>query len=261
MTAEQRLFSRLVKDPKSMTHRPITGRRQQFRSPEDIIEANHEQRTESRHHHRRVAGYRRRPGQGLSGSQLPGRGDVALDQAEQRPGHRRGPRRHRRSRDGRARREGGHLALRTDRHAGQQCRHLHRQAVHRLHGRGLRVEDRDQPRRLLPHHAARRGRDAEAGLRPHRQHHDEPDRSADRRRADGARQSHQGRHQLGHQGARHRICREGHPRERRLAWHHQDPDARAGDPRVPRRRSIRSSAWAKSATSWRRSSTSSPPAS
>ncbi len=32
----------------------------------------------------------------------------------------------------------------------------------------------DQPRRLLPPHAARRGRDAQAGLRPHRQHHDEP---------------------------------------------------------------------------------------
>ena len=71
----------------------------------------------------------------------------------------------------------GDVALRADRHAGQQCRHLHRQALHRLHGRGLRVEDRDQSRRLLPHHAARRGRDAEAGLRPHRQHHHEPCRS------------------------------------------------------------------------------------
>ena len=45
-----------------------------------------------------------------------------------------------------------------------------------------------------------------------------------------ARQSHQGRHQLGHQGAGDRICHEGHPRERRLPRHHQDPDAHRGNP-------------------------------
>ncbi|WP_187640123.1 SDR family oxidoreductase [Bosea sp. F3-2] len=35
------------------------------------------------------------------------------------------------------------------RHAGQQCRHLHRQALHRLHGRRFRSQDRDQSRRFF----------------------------------------------------------------------------------------------------------------
>jgi NAD(P)-dependent dehydrogenase (short-subunit alcohol dehydrogenase family) len=52
-------------------------------------------------------------------------------------------------------------------------------------------------------------RDAEAGLRPHRQHHDQPDRPCDRRRADRSRQPDQGRHQFGDEGACHRICHQG----------------------------------------------------
>ena len=76
------------------------------------------------------------------------------------------------------------LAVRADRHAGQQCRHLHRQILHRLHGRGLRHQDRDQSRRLLPHHAAGRDGDAQAGIRPHRQHHHEPRRSSEQQCAE-----------------------------------------------------------------------------
>src|SRR5262249_52154196 len=41
--------------------------------------------------------------------------------------------------------------------------------------------------------------------------------------------------QLGHEGARHRICREGRPCECRFPRHNQDADARGGDPRFPGR--------------------------
>ena len=196
------------------------------------------------------ARHRRRSGQGVSGPQLSGRGDLPFDRA--RPAIRtswrsaatsairRPPRRVARA---------GDRAIRADRHAGQQCRHLHRQAVHRLHGRGFQRQDRDQPRRLLPHHAAGRGRDAEAGIRPHRQHHHEPRRSCGRRCADRARQPDQGRHQLGHQGAGDRIRHQGHPRERRLPGYHQDPDAPGGDPRIPGGASPDEAAWARSRTS------------
>ena len=101
----------------------------------ELIEDHHEQRAKSGHHHRRFARHRRWSGQGVSGPQLSGRGDVPLDQPEQRSGHPGGPRRHRRSGDRRGADREAIVAIRADRHAGQQCRHLHRQAVHRLHAR------------------------------------------------------------------------------------------------------------------------------
>ena len=82
----------------------------------------------------------------------------------------------------------------------------------------------------------------------------------DRRRADGACQPDQGRHQFGDQGARHRIRDEGHPGERRLAGHHQDADARSGESRISRRAASGQADGRRSATSWTRFSISNPPA-
>ena len=141
--------------------------------------------------------------------------------------------RHLRSRHRAADRFGGARAFRPHRLAGQQCRHLHRQAVHRLHRGRLRVGRRDQPRKLLPPHQARRGRDAEAGLGPHRADHDQPGRSRQQQRSLGAGVADQGRIERRHQIAGDRIRKAGHPRQRGVARRHQDADACARDARVP----------------------------
>ena len=139
--------------------------------------AYHGYRTESCSHHRRIAGHRRRPRQGLSRPQLPRGRDRALDQAVERRRRPQRCRRHRRSRDGRARDRRSHGPVRPHRHAGQQRRHLHRQAVHPVHRGRLRRRARRQPRRLLPHHAAGDRGDGEAGQRPCRADHHQPGRS------------------------------------------------------------------------------------
>jgi NAD(P)-dependent dehydrogenase (short-subunit alcohol dehydrogenase family) len=61
-------------------HRSSEGLRRDLRDG-NVSEASHEQRTEGRHRHRRVARHRRGSGEGLSGSQLPRGGDVPLDPA------------------------------------------------------------------------------------------------------------------------------------------------------------------------------------
>ena len=124
--------------------------------------------------------------------------------------------------------------------------HLPRQALHRLHRRRLRRGDRRQPRRLLPHHPARRRADARAGRRPRRQHHHQPRRprppafpsvlaSLTKGGLDAATKS------LAIEYADARAC--GSTPSRRA---HQDPDAPRETHEAPRRRCTRSAAWARS---------------
>ena len=93
---------------------------------------------------------------------------------------------------------------------------------------------------------ARRRRNAEAEVGPHRADHDQPRRPRQRQRAVGARLTDQGRPERGDEVARDRIRKARHPRQRGVARHHQDPDACARDARVPVASCIRSAAWAMS---------------
>ena len=171
-----------------------------------------------------------------------------------RPGRHRRPR-HRRARDRRRRR-----AVRPHRHPGQQRRRLHRQAVHRLHRRtttppSIGVNLAGFFRITQLRHRA----DARPGRRPHRQHHHQPGRPRRLQRAVRAGLADQGRPAVRHQVAGHRVRHPRHPRQRRLAGHHQDPDAPRGDPRGPRRPAPGRPDGRDRATSSRRSSTSRTP--
>ncbi len=142
--------------------------------------------TARRDHHRRLAGHRRRPREGLPRARLRRDRERSVDRAVRGRRPRRDRGRRRPARDGRADRGGGARALRPDRHADQQRRHLHRQAVHGLHARGLQRADRRQPRRLLSDDAARDRADARAGQWARRERLDGARRAArshaDRRR-------------------------------------------------------------------------------
>jgi hypothetical protein len=78
------------------------------------------------------------------------------------------------------------------RHPGQQRRRLRLQAVHRLHGGGLRAHGRRQPHRVLLADPARHRRDAQAERRPCRQHQRHPRRLRQLQGANGAGRTHQG---------------------------------------------------------------------
>ena len=126
--------------------------------------------------------------------------------------------------------------VRPDRHPGQQRRSLHRQAVHRLHRRGLRRRDRGEPARLLRHLPQRHRRDARPGGGGHLVNvstslvdHANSQVPVRARLAD------QGRAQRGHQVAGDRIRRPRHPGQRRRARDHPHPDAPGRHPRDPRR--------------------------
>ena len=163
--------------------------------------------------------------------------------------------------DRRARDRRSDGAVRPHRYAGQQRRHLHRQAVHPVQRGRFRRRARRQPRRLLPHHPTGDRGNGEAGQRPRRAGHHQPGRSRHRWRAVGAGVADQGRPERGHQVAGDRIRQARHPRERGLARRHQDADACAGNPRGARRPASRSATWARSRTSSMRSCTSKVPAS
>jgi hypothetical protein len=130
---------------------------------------------------------------------ITGRRQFAFDQAVLGPGHPGGSGRHRRSEDGAAHRFAGARALRPHRHPRQQCRHLHRQALHRLYRGRLRLGACRQSRKLLPSHQTCRRRNAEAGLGPHRADHDQPDRPRQQQRSLGAGVADQGRAERRHQ--------------------------------------------------------------
>ena len=105
-------------------------------------------RTEGRRHHRCLTRHRRQPGERLPRARLRRRRQRALDRQDrwrERSRRRGRRRRHRRRRHRRPHRRRGPRPLRAHRHAGQQRRHLHRQAVHRLFRRRLRGDDGREP--------------------------------------------------------------------------------------------------------------------
>ena len=180
--------------------------------------------------------------------------------------HRR--RRHRRPGHRRPDRRRGPRAVRPRRHPGQQRRRLPRQAVHRVHRRGLRAGVGRQPDRVLPADPAGHRRDAAAAAATSSTS-PPPSPTTPTPRARRARRADQGRTRRGDQVARHRVRRARHPGQRRLAGHHPDADAPAGDarrlgPAAPgrargpgqRRRRRRSSTWRPRRSSPARSCTS-----
>ena len=140
-------------------------------------------------------------------------------------------------------------AVRAHRYARQQRRHLHRQAVHRIHRGRLCGNARGQSHGLLSFHAARRRRDGEAGQRPCRADHHKSRRPCEFPRPVGAGVPDEGRPQCGHQVTRDRICRARYPRERGFAGRHQLADASGRRTMRPWARFIRWGTWAKSPTS------------
>jgi hypothetical protein len=131
----------------------------------------------------------------------------------------------------------------------QQRRRLHLQAVHRLHRRRLRSAGRRQPHGILLADAARHRRDAEAGQRPRRQHHDHPRRLRQLQHPVGADRTHQGRPRLGHQVTGHRVRLPRHPGQRRFAGHHPDAGGTRRNPTTRSPGSSPSGGWGRSATS------------
>ena len=96
-----------------------------------------------------------------------------------------------------------------DRHAGQQCRHLHRQAVHRLHAKRISTPVATNLAGFF--HITQRA--AAEMLKQGSGHIVSITTSLTdqrrRQRADGARRPDQGRHQLRDQGAGDRVCDAG----------------------------------------------------
>ena len=143
----------------------------------------------------------------------------------------------------------GRRALRPHRHAGQQRRHLHRKAVHAIHGRGLSRRCSASTSRASSTSRSSpsprwRSRAAATSSRSRRAWSTRPIE-----RAVGAGLADQGRAERRDQVARDRIRQARHPRERGVARHHQVADASA--PRRMRRsaRCIRSATWARCPTS------------
>ena len=130
--------------------------------------------------------------------------------------------RHHRSRDRPARGRPSARSVRADRQLDQQRGDLHRQAVQRLHARGLCRDHGREPGGLLPHHATRHQPDGHPGKRSHRQRLNQsrgPSRQHQTIRAGGP---HQGR--TGRRGpfARDRIRVPRRALQRRFPRGHQD---------------------------------------
>ena len=102
-----------------------------------------------------------------------------------------------------------------------------------------------QPRRLLPRHAARHRRDGKAFERPRGQHHDEPRRSRDQRRAVGAGVADQGRSERRHEVARDRIREERHSCQCRFAGRSSSRRCTRRKPTLRSAHCIRSVTWAR----------------
>ena len=167
------------------------------------------------HHHWRLTGHRREPGDGLPQARLCSGRQLPHDRRERRPDGSDGARRYRA--DGRrsAHRRRCHGKFRPGRHGGQQRRDLHSQAVHRLHRRGLRRHHGSEPSWVLRGFARGGGRDAvTGGWRSHREHLHQPRRPRQLCGALGVGVTDQGRAERGNQGAGCRICRPRHSLQR-----------------------------------------------
>ena len=123
----------------------------EYRSTSTRESENHEY-PESRRHHRSLPGHRCRTRHGVPQARVRRRRELAHDRASDDPLGPGGPRRHRPARRGHPGDRAGAGHVRPDRHAGQQRRRVHRQAVHRVHRRGLRPGRRREPARLLRDH-------------------------------------------------------------------------------------------------------------